>query len=44
MSSMGATSFCGVPIRRIDASQFQITKRALIREAGLTVEEFAKLL
>ena len=25
----GATSFCGVPIRRIDASPFQTTKNLL---------------
>ncbi len=51
MSSAGASSFCDVPIRRTDGSPFQNHKelakgtlRALMREAGLTVEEFAKLL
>lgn len=46
----GVTSYFDAPIRRTDASRFPTirklakgTLRALIREAGLTVEEFARL-
>jgi hypothetical protein len=51
MSSMGATSFSGMPAHRTDAFPFPTNKelakgtlRALIREAGLTVEKFVELL
>jgi len=51
MSSTAVTSFFDAPIRPTGASPFQITKNspkglfgALIREAGLTMEEFTRLL